>query len=201
MADWLSAVRCAGAATSAPRPSMPTRAAGSWRRGPIPTTRAAASTAPPMSRGSRRARRAGARRRRSPRTPSPGASRCWPPASPRWSRGRLYYRGRDAVVLAETETLEAVARLLRGGDGVPPMETAAGTAAGARRCARQAVRRVRPRGRRRTRQSVGAARMYWRRRASLLYDAAADAVAGRVGEGPIHARLAEAWGVVRTAPT
>src|SRR5690242_3116333 len=33
--------------------------------------------------------------------------------------GRLYYRGRDAVVLAETETLEAVARLLRGGQGAP----------------------------------------------------------------------------------
>src|ERR1700743_1041726 len=31
--------------------------------------------------------------------------------------GRLYYRGRDAVGLAETETLESVARLLRGGHG------------------------------------------------------------------------------------
>src|ERR1700722_13003168 len=31
--------------------------------------------------------------------------------------GRLYYRGRDAVVLARTETLESTARLLRGGDG------------------------------------------------------------------------------------
>ena len=33
------------------------------------------------------------------------------------SEGRLYYRGRDAVVLAETQTLETVARLLRGGHG------------------------------------------------------------------------------------
>ncbi|MCA4915549.1 MAG: disulfide bond formation protein B [Phenylobacterium sp.] len=32
--------------------------------------------------------------------------------------GRHWYRGRDAIVLAETETLESVARLLRGGDGV-----------------------------------------------------------------------------------
>ena len=31
--------------------------------------------------------------------------------------GRLFYRGRDAVRLAETETLESVARLLRGGHG------------------------------------------------------------------------------------
>ena len=34
------------------------------------------------------------------------------------SGGRLFYRGRDAIRLAETETLESVARLLRGGHGV-----------------------------------------------------------------------------------
>ncbi|MEO8813291.1 MAG: citrate synthase, partial [Caulobacteraceae bacterium] len=34
--------------------------------------------------------------------------------------GRLYYLGRDAVRLAETETFEAVARLLRGGGGTAP---------------------------------------------------------------------------------
>lgn len=33
------------------------------------------------------------------------------------ANGRLYYRGRDAVRLAEIETFESVARLLRGGDG------------------------------------------------------------------------------------
>src|SRR5689334_19150945 len=33
------------------------------------------------------------------------------------SGGRLFYRGRDAIRLAETETLESVARLLRGGHG------------------------------------------------------------------------------------
>jgi citrate synthase len=36
--------------------------------------------------------------------------------------GRLFYRGQDAVRLAETATLEAVARLLRGGIGLPPDE-------------------------------------------------------------------------------
>jgi citrate synthase len=36
--------------------------------------------------------------------------------------GRLYYRGQDAVRLSETATLEAVARLLRGGLGLPPDE-------------------------------------------------------------------------------
>src|SRR5580658_947863 len=34
--------------------------------------------------------------------------------------GRLYYRGQDAVPLAETATFEEVARLLRGGIGLPP---------------------------------------------------------------------------------
>src|SRR6516162_6400497 len=33
--------------------------------------------------------------------------------------GRLYYRGCDAVALAETATLEEAARLLRGGLGLP----------------------------------------------------------------------------------
>src|SRR5580692_2543622 len=36
------------------------------------------------------------------------------------SDGRLYYRGQDAVRLAETATLEETARLLRGGIGLPP---------------------------------------------------------------------------------
>src|SRR5258706_7323551 len=36
------------------------------------------------------------------------------------SDGRLFYRGRDAVRLSRTETLESVARLLRGGLGVAP---------------------------------------------------------------------------------
>jgi citrate synthase len=107
--------------------------------------------------------------------------------------GRLYYRGRDAVVLAESETLEAVARLLRGGDGVrlkerrdpPPALPDARArlfAAMARRAASDAP--VRGRG----------AHVLAAEGASLL-DAAADAVAGRVGEGAIHARLAAAWGV------
>ncbi|MEJ0064906.1 MAG: hypothetical protein WDM85_05300 [Caulobacteraceae bacterium] len=36
--------------------------------------------------------------------------------------GRLYYRGQDAVRLSRTATLEEVARLLRGGLGLPPDE-------------------------------------------------------------------------------
>ncbi len=44
--------------------------------------------------------------------------------------GRLYYRGREAVALAETETLESVARLLRGGDGAALKRSARGTPGG-----------------------------------------------------------------------
>src|SRR5579871_4972068 len=36
--------------------------------------------------------------------------------------GRLYYRGQDAVRLSDAATFEEVARLLRGGLGVPPDE-------------------------------------------------------------------------------
>jgi citrate synthase len=106
--------------------------------------------------------------------------------------GRLYYRGRDAVVLAETETLESVARLLRGGDGVrmkhrldpPPLEGARERLFAAVAARASSDPPIRGRG----------ALILAAEGASLL-DAAADAVAGRVGEGPIHARLAEAWGV------
>src|ERR1700722_2207414 len=42
--------------------------------------------------------------------------------------GRLYYRGQDAVRLSRTATLEQVARLLRGGLGLPPDEGPTGPA-------------------------------------------------------------------------
>ena len=42
--------------------------------------------------------------------------------------GRLYYRGRDAVLLAEGETFEGVARLLRGVDTPAPPSRARGCA-------------------------------------------------------------------------
>jgi citrate synthase len=105
--------------------------------------------------------------------------------------GRLYYRGRDAAVLAESDSLERVARLLRGGDGVRmkarPIEPALFGDARARLFAVLAAHAAADppaRGRAAFSLSVEAAG---------LLDAAADAVAGRIVEGPIHARLAEAW--------
>jgi citrate synthase len=106
--------------------------------------------------------------------------------------GRLYYRGRDAVALAEAETLERVARLLRGGDGVRMKErpTEPAVTFGDARArlfavlAAHAAADPPARGRASLALSVEAA---------ALLDAAADAVAGRIVDGPIHARLGEAW--------
>jgi citrate synthase len=107
--------------------------------------------------------------------------------------GRLYYRGRDATLLAETETFEAVARRLRGGGGVP---------------LRRALRASPPAGpsmRSRLFTALAAraavdepaldrpAESLDDEAASLL-DVAADAVCGDVGDGPIHRRLGRAWG-------
>jgi citrate synthase len=112
--------------------------------------------------------------------------------------GRLYYRGRDAIVLARTETLESVARLLRGHDGVvlkPRWVQAVTTPSDARArafatLAAQAA--AEPPARGRAPQLLAA-------EAAGLLDALADAVAGakldeQAAEAPIHQRLAQAWG-------
>jgi citrate synthase len=110
--------------------------------------------------------------------------------------GRLYYRGRDAVLLAETETFEGVARWLRGGGGDP---------------VRRALRDSPPAGgAMRTRLFAALASRAstdegaWGRSAEALADEAAsildrvaDAVCGEVGEGAIHSRLGRAWGCGR----
>lgn len=107
--------------------------------------------------------------------------------------GRLFYRGRDAIRLAETETLEAVARLLRGGHGAalkrterpppPPGADMRGRAYAAL-AARAAV----------DPPARGRAPLALAVEAATLLDVLADAVAGDVGAGAIHNRLALAWG-------
>ena len=107
--------------------------------------------------------------------------------------GRLWYRGRDAVILAETETLESVARLLRGGHGaalkrierppppdLPDMRARAFAVLAARAAADPPSR--------------GRAPLVLAVEATSLLDALADAIAGDAGTGPIHERLARAWG-------
>jgi citrate synthase len=107
--------------------------------------------------------------------------------------GRLWYRGRDAVVLSASESLEGVARLLRGGHGAAlkadnrpaPSELASGRS---RLFATLAARAgVDPPGR-------GRAPLALAVEAAGLLDAVADAAAGATGGGPIHVRLARAWG-------
>lgn len=107
--------------------------------------------------------------------------------------GRLYYRGRDAVLLAETETFEGVARLLRGGGGnpaprvlrrAPPWAPTMRSRLFAALAARAAA--------------DGPARDHGPDKladeAASLLDAVADAVCGQVDGGPIHERLARAFG-------
>ena len=107
--------------------------------------------------------------------------------------GRLFYRGRDAAILAETETFEAVGRLLRGGGGSPaPRRARSAPPVGgemrfrlflalARRCADDKAALRRP-----------AADLD--DEAATLLDIVADAACGDQGEGPIHRRLGAAWG-------
>ena len=113
--------------------------------------------------------------------------------------GRLYYRGRDAIELARAETLESVARWLRGHEGpslrvrkTPPGSPLAdATARAFAMLAAQAA--IQPPARGRAPKLLAA-------EAGGLLDALADAVAGVETETgtlqtpPIHLRLATAWG-------
>jgi len=112
--------------------------------------------------------------------------------------GRLYYRGRDAIELARAETLESVARWLRGHEGpsmrvrkTPPGPPAAdATARAFAMLAAQAA--IQPPARGRAPKLLAA-------EAGGLLDAFADAVAGvetetgTIQTPAIHQRLAAAW--------
>jgi citrate synthase len=108
--------------------------------------------------------------------------------------GHLYYRGRDAVVLAKAETLEHAARLLRGGLGDPPTDvpsTPPGPTAKARAFAALATRAsVDPSAQGRSEADLAD-------EAAALLDVMATAIAGEAEEGPIHERLGRAWRVRR----
>jgi citrate synthase len=111
--------------------------------------------------------------------------------------GRLYYRGQDAVRLSETATLEEVARLLRGGLGLPPDEgqtAPPGAAAQSRAFAAFALRAdADPPAQGRSADDLAS-------EAARLLDLMAAAVAGPEGHvqreeeaGAIHERLGRAW--------
>jgi citrate synthase len=108
--------------------------------------------------------------------------------------GRLFYRGRDAIGLAETETLESVARLLRGGHGAALKRTDRPKPLPARDMrtrgflALAARAGVDPPARGRNPLALAV-------EAATLLDVLTDAIAGEVGGGAIHNRLAFAWGL------
>lgn len=107
------------------------------------------------------------------------------------AHGRLWYRGQDAEALARTARLEDIARLLWAcGDArFPPQFNIVGPGTGNQRmfamiAARAAADPV-----------IGGRTpkaLYFE--AASVLDALVDAVAGRPGEGPIHDRIARAWG-------
>ena len=108
------------------------------------------------------------------------------------SGGRLWYRGRDALLLAETETLESVGRLLRGGDGVtlkrsdrpsPPVDGPPLARAFLALAARAAE----------APPALGQTALVRSAEAALLLDIFADALVAETDSGPIHIRLAKAW--------
>jgi citrate synthase len=109
------------------------------------------------------------------------------------AHGRLYYRGRDAVRLAGTETLEATARLLRGGHGaaLKGMDRAPSQGADFRARAFAALG---------SRAAVdlpmlGRNPLALAAEAGGLLQVLVDAGVGDVGEGLAHVRLARAWNV------
>jgi citrate synthase len=109
------------------------------------------------------------------------------------SAGRLFYRGRDAVELAETETLESVARLLRGGHGAALKRTdRPAPPAGADMRSRAFLALALRAGE--DPPALGRHPLALAVEAATLLDVLTDAVAGEVGGGAIHNRLALAWG-------
>lgn len=109
--------------------------------------------------------------------------------------GRLWYRGRDAVELAQQgSTLENVSRLLRGGHGAAPKASSrpAPPEAGAGR-----ERLFLTLGARAGREppARGRAALALAMEAADLLEAVVDAATGQIGDGAAHIRFAAAWGL------
>lgn len=106
-------------------------------------------------------------------------------------RGRLWYRGQDAQQLAETAKLEDVARLLWdcGTQRFPPTATAVPAGPPLQRIfAVMAARTASDAA------MAGRTKKALYLEAASVLDALVDAIAGAPGDGPIHIRLARAWG-------
>jgi len=107
------------------------------------------------------------------------------------AHGKLWYRGRDAEILADTARLEDVARRLWacGHERFPTQDNRIGPGRAHDRLFQALAWRA-----------ATSPAMRGRRPEALYFEAAAlldllvDAVAGGPGHGPIHERLARAWG-------
>ncbi|MDU0340320.1 citrate synthase family protein [Bosea rubneri] len=106
-------------------------------------------------------------------------------------RGGLWYRGQDAAHLAECAKLEDVARLLWdcGTQRFPPLATIVPPGEPLARIFAVIAARAAS-----DRPMAGRAKKALYLEAAAVLDALVDAIAGGPGEGPIHARLARAWG-------
>jgi citrate synthase len=106
--------------------------------------------------------------------------------------GRLFYRGRDAVVLSRTETFEGVARLLRGGGDAVQSKVRApapqGAGPRARAFAALAARAAADPA------AGGRDPDLLAQEAASLLDVLTDAVTGVTQGGAIHERLGRSWG-------
>jgi citrate synthase len=108
--------------------------------------------------------------------------------------GRLYYRGQDAALLSQDRTLEAVATLLAGmtsGNAEPASRPAPPNDPDFRRrlflaLADRAASAP---------PLLGTSADEQAGEAALLLQIVTDAIAGTCSDGPIHARLAHAWGM------
>lgn len=106
-------------------------------------------------------------------------------------RGGVWYRGQDAVRLAESARLEDIARLLWdcGTQRFPPVATIVPPGEPLARVFAVIAARAAS-----DRPMAGRAKKALYLEAAAVLDALVDAIAGGPGEGPIHARLARAWG-------
>lgn len=106
-------------------------------------------------------------------------------------RGGLWYRGQDAAGLAESARLEDVARLLWdcGMQRFPPQATMVPPGEPPARIFAVIAARAAT-----DRPMAGRAKKALYLEAAAVLDALVDAIAGGPGEGPIHVRLARAWG-------
>ncbi|CAN5234300.1 citrate/2-methylcitrate synthase [soil metagenome] len=116
------------------------------------------------------------------------------------SAGRFYYRGRDAVRLSDDQTLEAIAQLLLGESSMsaggraripPPRHSDL-----QRRLYHALAERAAT-----SSPMLGSSDTLVAAEAVLLLDLMADAVTGASLPGPIHRRLALAWGADPDGPT